>query len=62
MTKQQRALAYIAARLADAEAANAADRQEASTPEERAFADGQRLTLNQVAGWVMMAFPSSYIS
>lgn len=55
MTKQQRALAYITARLAQAEAINTADRREARTPEEHAFADGQRLMLNEIVGWVKVA-------
>lgn len=55
MTKHH-AFAYLAARLAKAQALNTADLRTARTMEERCFADGQRLLLNEVSGWVIAAF------
>ena len=50
------ALTYLATRLAQAQARNAAEIRAAQTIEERLCAEAQRLLLNEVSGWVVVAF------
>lgn len=50
------ALAYLATRLTQAQARNTAEIQAAQTIEERLCAEAQRLLLNEMSGWVEVAF------
>lgn len=51
---------FLATRLAQAQARNAVDIRSARDIEERAFAEGQRLLLNEVSGWVIVAFGDAF--
>ncbi|MDK9721165.1 MAG: hypothetical protein OEL53_08270 [Rhodospirillales bacterium] len=55
MPKQQHLL-FLAVRLAQAQARNIADLREAQTLEEKRIAEGQRLVLNAMSGWLFAAF------
>jgi len=50
------AFTFLVSRLAQAHARNAVAIRTARTAEERLWAEGQREVLNEISGWVVVAF------